>query len=137
MEKHNIDDSVPTEDEVETAVKKLQRNRAGGPLGIRAENIKGWLAAARRGGKAEEKGKTKTAAEEERASAGRKGSVAVDVGVVQGSSDERSAARSSYARADHGGPNETVSPGTVPGGEYTDTRGNDQHRRLGTYGGRG
>ena len=61
----SIDDSVPTEDEVEAAVKKLRRNRTGGPSGIRAENIKGWLAAARRGGKAEEKGKTKTAAEEE------------------------------------------------------------------------
>ena len=65
MEMTNIDDLVPTEDEVEAAVKKLRRNRAGGPSGIRAENIKGWLAAARRGGAAEEKGKTKTAAEEE------------------------------------------------------------------------
>ena len=65
VEKHTIDDSVPTEDEVEAAVKKLRRNRAEGPSGIRAENIKGWLAAARRGGKATEKGKEKTAAEEE------------------------------------------------------------------------
>ena len=31
VEKHTIDDSVPTEDEVEAAVKKLRRNRAGGP----------------------------------------------------------------------------------------------------------
>ena len=46
-------------------MKKLRRNRAGGPLGIRAENIKGWIAAARRGGVAEEKGKAKTATEEE------------------------------------------------------------------------
>ena len=46
-------------------MKKLRRNRAGGPSGIRAENINGWLVVARRGGKAEEKGKTKTAAEEE------------------------------------------------------------------------
>ena len=65
MEKTSIDDSVPTEDEVEAAVKKLRRNRAGGQSGIRAVNIQGWLAAARRGGKAEEKGKAKTAAEEE------------------------------------------------------------------------
>ena len=65
MEKNNIDDLVPTEDEVEAAVKNLRRNRAGGPSGIRAENIKGWLAAARRGGKAAETGKEKTAAEEE------------------------------------------------------------------------
>ena len=61
----NIDDSVPTEDEVEETVKNLRRNRSGGPSGIRAENIKGWLAAARRGGMAEKQGKTKTAAEEE------------------------------------------------------------------------
>ena len=65
MEKNNIDDSVPTEDEVEAAVKNMRRNRARGPSGIRAESIKGWLAAARRGGKAAEKGKEKTAAEEE------------------------------------------------------------------------
>ena len=61
----NIDDSVPTEDEVEAAVKKLRRNRSGGPSRIRAEHVKGWLAAARRGGMAEEQGKTKTAAEED------------------------------------------------------------------------
>ena len=65
MEPANIDDSVPTEDEVEEAVKKLRWNRSGVPSGIRAENIKGWLAAARRGGMAEEQGKTKTAAVEE------------------------------------------------------------------------
>ena len=34
VEKNNIDDSVPTEDVVEAAVKKLSRNRAGGPSGI-------------------------------------------------------------------------------------------------------
>ena len=61
----HIDDSEPTEDEVEAAVKKLRRNRSGGPLRIRAEHVKGWLAAARRRGMAEEKGKAKTATEEE------------------------------------------------------------------------
>ena len=61
----HIDDLVHTEDEVEAAVKKLRRNRLGGPSRIRAEHVKGWLAAARRGGVAEEKGKTKTAMEEE------------------------------------------------------------------------
>ena len=50
----HIDDSVPTEDEVEEAVKKLRRNRSGGPSGIRAEHVKGWLAAARRGGMADD-----------------------------------------------------------------------------------
>ena len=39
-----IDDSVPTENEIEAAVKKLRRNRSGGPSRIRAEHIKGWLA---------------------------------------------------------------------------------------------
>ena len=53
----NIYDSVPTEDEVEEAVKRLWRNRSGGPSRIRAEHIKGWLAAARSGGMAEERGK--------------------------------------------------------------------------------
>ena len=56
---------VPTEDEVEAAVKKLRRNRSGGPSRIRAEHVKGWLAAARRGGMAEEEGKAKTATEKE------------------------------------------------------------------------
>ena len=60
-----IDNSVPTEDEIAAAIKKLRRNRSGGPLRIRAEHIKGWLAAAKRGRVAEEKGKEKTAAEEE------------------------------------------------------------------------
>ena len=60
-----IDDSVPTEDEITEAVKKLRRNRSGGPSRIRAEHLKGWLAAAKRGGLAEEKGEEKTEAEEE------------------------------------------------------------------------
>ena len=45
-----IDDSVPTEDEIAAAVKKLRRNRSGGPSRIRVEHIKGWLVAAKRGG---------------------------------------------------------------------------------------
>ena len=45
-----IDDLVPTEDKIAAAVKKLRRNRSGGPSRIRAEHIKGWLAAARRVG---------------------------------------------------------------------------------------
>ena len=52
-----IDDSVPTEDKIAAAVKKLRRNRSGGLSRIRAEHIKGWLAAAKRGEVAEEKGK--------------------------------------------------------------------------------
>ena len=44
-----IDDSVPTEDEIAEAVTKWRRNRSGGPSRIRAEHLKGWLAAAKRG----------------------------------------------------------------------------------------
>ena len=60
-----IYDSVPTEDEIVEAVKKLWRNRAGGPSKIRAEHLKGWLAAAKRRELAEEKVKDNTEAEEE------------------------------------------------------------------------
>ena len=52
----DVDDSVPTEDKIAEAAKKLQRNRSGGPSGIRAEHLKGWLAAVTRGKMAEEKG---------------------------------------------------------------------------------
>ena len=48
-----IDDSVPTEDEIAEAVKKLRRNRSGEPLRIRSEDLKGWLTAAKRGELAE------------------------------------------------------------------------------------
>ena len=65
VEPAKIDDSVPTEDEIAAAVKKLRRNRSGGTSRIRAEHLKGWLAAAKRGRVAEEKGKKKTEAEEE------------------------------------------------------------------------
>ena len=61
----DVDDSVPTEDKIEKAVKKLRRKRSGGPSGIRAEHLKGCLAAANRGNMAEEKGEEKTEAEEE------------------------------------------------------------------------
>ena len=65
VEPAEIDDLVPTEDEIAAAVKKLRRNWLGGPLRIRAEHLKGGLAAANRAGVAEEKGKKKTEAEEE------------------------------------------------------------------------
>ena len=61
----DINDSVPTEDKISEAVKKLWRNRAGGASGIRAEHLKGWLAEAKRGQMAEDKGEEKTEAEEE------------------------------------------------------------------------
>ena len=39
---------MPEEGEVEWEVNRLRSNRSGGPLGMREEHIKGWLAAARR-----------------------------------------------------------------------------------------
>ena len=46
VEPAKIDNSVPKEDEIAAAVKKMRRNRLGGPSRIRAEHLKGWLAAA-------------------------------------------------------------------------------------------
>ena len=48
IEPFEVEDGVPSEAEVEWAVKRLQNNRAGGPSRMRAEDLKGWLAAARR-----------------------------------------------------------------------------------------
>ena len=46
-----MEDGVPEEGDIEWAVKRLRNNRAGGPSRMRAEDLKGWLAAARRGEK--------------------------------------------------------------------------------------
>ena len=43
-----VDDSVPTEDEIEWAVKQLCNNLSGGPSGMRVEHLKRWLATARK-----------------------------------------------------------------------------------------
>ena len=56
---------VPTEDNIEEAVKKLRRNRFRGPSGIRAEHLKGWLTASKRGNWASEKGEENLEGEEE------------------------------------------------------------------------
>ena len=48
------EDGVRTEAEVEWAVKRLQNNRAGGASRMRAEDLKGRLAAAMRGEKERE-----------------------------------------------------------------------------------
>ena len=55
-----VDDLVPTEDEIEDAVKKLRRNRSGGPSGMQAKHLKGWLAASNRVRHAVEKGEENT-----------------------------------------------------------------------------
>ena len=57
IEPFAVEDGVPTEAEIEWAVKRLQNNRAGGPSRMRAEDLKGWLAAARRGEKEREAAK--------------------------------------------------------------------------------
>ena len=49
-----VEDGVPTEAEVEWEVKCLRNNRAGGASRMQAEDLKGWLAAARRGDKERE-----------------------------------------------------------------------------------
>ena len=59
-----MEDGVPKEGEIEWAVKRLRKNRARGPTRMRAEDLKGWIAAARRG---EKKGETA----EKRGEAGR------------------------------------------------------------------
>ena len=50
-----VDDSVPKEDNIEWAVKRLRNHRSRGLLRMRAEHMKRWLAAARKAAK-EEKG---------------------------------------------------------------------------------
>ena len=54
IEPFAVEDGVPEEGEIEWAVKRLRNNRAGGPLRMRAEDLKGWIAAARRGEKERE-----------------------------------------------------------------------------------
>ena len=56
VEPFPVDESVPTEDDIEWAVKRLQNHRSGGPSGMRAEHLKGWLAAPRK--KEKEEGAT-------------------------------------------------------------------------------
>ena len=43
-----VEDSVPEEGEIKWAVKRLHNNRSGGPSGMRTENLKRWLAEARK-----------------------------------------------------------------------------------------
>ena len=43
-----MDDSVPTEDEIDWMVTRLHNHRSGGPSGMRDDHLKGGLAAARK-----------------------------------------------------------------------------------------
>ena len=49
-----VDDSVPEEDEVEWAVKRLRNNRCWGASGMGAEDLKRWLDTARKAEKDKE-----------------------------------------------------------------------------------
>ena len=49
VEPFAVEDGVPEEEEVEWEVKRLQNNHAGGASRMRAEDLKGWIAATRRG----------------------------------------------------------------------------------------
>ena len=60
-----IDDSVPTEDEIAAAVKKLRRNRSGGAITDPRGAHQGVARGGQEGGVEEEKRKEKTEAEEE------------------------------------------------------------------------
>ena len=60
-----VDDLVPTENEIEEAVKNLRWNRSWCPSGMRSDHLKGWLAASKREKReAVEKGEGKTGGEE-------------------------------------------------------------------------
>ena len=60
-----VEDSVPTEDEIEEAVKNLRRNRSGRPSGMWAEHLKGWLTVSKQENiEAAEKGEGKKDVEE-------------------------------------------------------------------------
>ena len=43
IESFPVEDLVPTEDNIEWAVKQLRNHHSGGPSGMRAEHIKEWL----------------------------------------------------------------------------------------------
>ena len=51
MEPLPVDDSVPTEDKIEWAVKRLCNHRSGGRSGMQAEHLKRWLEGARKAAK--------------------------------------------------------------------------------------
>ena len=48
VEPFPVEDLVPTEEDIEEAVKLLHNHHYGGTLGMRDEHLKWWLAAARK-----------------------------------------------------------------------------------------
>ena len=65
VEPFPVDYSVPTEDNIEWTVKRLQNHRSGGTSRMRVEHMKGWLAADKN------KDKEEAAAEQENPKEGR------------------------------------------------------------------
>ena len=49
LDPFEVEDKVPGEGEIEWAVKRLRNDHSGGPSRMRAEHLKGWLEAERRG----------------------------------------------------------------------------------------
>ena len=47
VEPFPVEESVPTEDVIEWAVKRLQNHHSRGTYGMRAKHLKGWITAAR------------------------------------------------------------------------------------------
>ena len=47
VEPFPVDNSVPTEDEIEWAVKRLRNHHSRGPSGMQANHLKMWMAVAR------------------------------------------------------------------------------------------
>ena len=43
-----VDDSVPTEDDINWVVKRIRNNCSGGPPGMGADHLKRWLATVRK-----------------------------------------------------------------------------------------
>ena len=57
-----VDDLLPTEDEIEWAVTRLQNHCSRGPLGMRAEHLKRWLAMEQKAEKSEKYATTRARA---------------------------------------------------------------------------
>ena len=59
-----MDDLLPTEDKIEWALKRQKNHCSGGPSGMRAYHLKGWLAAKKRKEKEEAAAKKENLMEE-------------------------------------------------------------------------
>ena len=75
-----VEDSVPTEDEIKWAVKRLCNNRSGGPSRMQAEHLRRWLATAQKAEKDKE-----TAGKEEAATTTER--VRTEISVAQKETD--------------------------------------------------